>query len=120
MEPSRVLDPNGVSLVTFPPLEYTDTDHAAAYLVVYGLDFSPSALSGAYTYRVTYAGQTMEHVFYIDSGPDAPPPVLVANNAQNGLYFDPSLDGEGYNFVTTPAGTIIYFYGSDRFGNGSG
>jgi len=113
----EVLDPDGRSVVNFPPLEYTDSDHTAAYYILYGLDFTQSAISGAYTFKVTYGGQTMEHTFYINSGPDAPPTAVEANNAQNGLYYDPGKDGEGYNFVTTPAGTIIYFYGSDQFGN---
>ena len=28
-----------------------------------------------------------------------------------GLWYDPSLDGEGFNIITTPAGTVLFFYG---------
>jgi len=28
-----------------------------------------------------------------------------------GLWYDPSLDGEGFNIITTPTGTVVFFYG---------
>jgi hypothetical protein len=28
-----------------------------------------------------------------------------------GLWYDPSLDGEGFNIIATPAGTVLFFYG---------
>lgn len=36
--------------------------------------------------------------------------------ALSGLWFDPALDGEGYNVVVGDPGTVIYFYGSDADG----
>lgn len=112
----EVRGPNGTTLVPWT-FDYEDEPHAAALFVAWGIEFNNSAPSGAYLFRVTYAGVTREHTFYINSGPQAPPAAVVGNNAQNGLFYDPNKDGEGYNFVTTPSGTIIYFYGSDQFGN---
>ena len=37
---------------------------------------------------------------------------LIANlGAASGLWFDPALEGEGFNIVTTTAGAIVYYYG---------
>lgn len=112
----EIRDPSGTGVLQWT-FEYDDQDHAAALMVVWGVDLPQGATTGAYQFRVNYAGVMREHTFYINSGPNPPPNAKVDNNAYNGLYFDPDLDGEGYNFVTTPAGTIIYFYGNDQHGN---
>ncbi len=109
-------DSSGVQLLQWT-YDYEDSEHASAVMVVWGVDLASGAASGDYTFRVSYAGETREHTFYINSGPNPPPVATAANNAQNGLFFDPGLDGEGYNFVTAGAGTIVYFYGSDQNGN---
>lgn len=111
----EVLGPSGTQPIPWT-FEY-DAEHAAGLMVVWAIEFTSNAPSGAYTYRATYGGVAREHTFYINSGPNPPPAAVVANNAQNGLFFDPGKDGEGYNFVTAGAGTVIYFYGSDKFGN---
>ncbi len=96
--------------------EQEDFDHAGAFFVVFGAPFrNPPA--GTYRLIVTYSGSTSEHTFYINSSPDPLPSAVVGNNAYNGLWYDPSLDGEGYNIITADVGTIIYFYGSDSKGN---
>lgn len=112
----EVRDPNGVPVVQWN-YAYQDGDHEPAVMLVWGIEFPGNASAGAYTFRVNYGGKTEQHTFYINSGPPGPANVPVANNAANGLFFDPSLDGEGFNFVTTASGTIIYFYGSDSSGN---
>lgn len=112
----EVRDPNGTPVIQWT-YQYEEGDHEPAVMLVWGIEFPGNAAAGAYTFRVTYAGDTQEHTFYISSSPPSPPSASVENNAANGLFFDASLDGEGYNFVTTPAGTIIYFYGSDSHGN---
>lgn len=112
----RILGPGGDQLLQWS-FDYPDAEHEAALMVVWSVDIPQGAAAGAYTFRVRYAGQTLNHTFYVDSGPNPPPVATAANNAANGLFFDPGLDGEGYNFVTSGAGTIIYFYGSDKFGN---
>ena len=44
--------------------------------------------------------------------------VLVANPAGlAGLWFDPALDGEGFNLIVSDIGTIIYFYGYSASGD---
>ncbi|HKJ18566.1 MAG TPA: peptidoglycan DD-metalloendopeptidase family protein [Xanthomonadales bacterium] len=114
----EIRDPSGITVVNFGNFEWTQSDHAAGASVITGaVEFPSNAESGEYTLRVTYGSAVQEHKFYIDSSPPTPPGATVANNAQNGLFFDPGKDGEGYNFVTTASGTIIYFYGSDKFGN---
>ena len=103
------------------PLEWTysetDFDHAFEVMIVYSLESYVFAPSGAYTFAVTYGGNTVEHVFYLNSGPDPLPEAVVGNNAYTGAWYDPTLDGEGYNIVTTEGGTVAYFYGSDERGN---
>jgi hypothetical protein len=85
--------------------------------VVFSVQFPKGIASGAYVFSVTFDGNTMDHTFYINSGPDSLPVTVAANNAYNGAWYDPLLDGEGYNIVTTDSGTGIYFYGSDINGN---
>jgi hypothetical protein len=113
-----LLDSNGTQLLSFAdelPEEFGE--FASGFISIYQIDIPSQATSGAYTFRVTYGSVVREHTFYINSGPPALPVATVFNNAYNGLWYDPSLDGEGYNFVTADAGTIVYFYGSDAQGN---
>lgn len=112
----EVRDPNGIQILSWT-FDLEDAEHFAGLMVVWSVQFSGSEPSGAYRYRATYGGNALEHTFYIDSAPNPPPAATPANNAYNGLWFDPALEGEGYNFVTASAGTVIYFYGSDQFGN---
>jgi murein DD-endopeptidase MepM/ murein hydrolase activator NlpD len=79
--------------------------------------FGAPAAEGKYSWRATFGGQTQEHDFHVGSGPDPAPEAKTANNAFTGLWYDPLLDGEGFNIVTTQGGTIVYFYGSDSRGN---
>jgi len=37
--------------------------------------------------------------------------VIASLNGVAGLWYDPDLDGEGFNVITTPSGTVIFFYG---------
>ena len=36
---------------------------------------------------------------------------IAALNGIAGLWYDPSLDGEGFNIITTPSGMVLFFYG---------
>jgi len=36
---------------------------------------------------------------------------IASLNGVAGLWYDPDLDGEGFNVITTPSGTVIFFYG---------
>jgi len=92
-------------------------DFAPAFSVVWGLQSSEPMQEGKYSWRATYNGQTVEHSFYVGDGPDPAPEAKPANNAFTGLWYDPALDGEGFNIVTAEGGTIVYFYGSDSRGN---
>jgi hypothetical protein len=40
-----------------------------------------------------------------------PPPEDEKNNNWSGAWFDPSLNGEGYQIFDTPVGWVIYFFG---------
>jgi hypothetical protein len=79
----------------------------------WGVDLPGNAASGEWTFTVTFEGQTLEHTFYVDAAPQPAAPMPESNNAFNGSWYDPVLDGEGYNIVTADEGTVIYFYGSD-------
>jgi len=37
--------------------------------------------------------------------------------AISGLWYDPSLNGEGYNLISSPAGQVLFYYGHDDSGN---
>lgn len=97
--------------------QQSEFDFASALSVVFSVQFPEGVASGAYIFAVTFDGQTMEHTFYINSEPDPLPVTVEANNAYNGAWYDPSLDGEGYNIVASDSGTGVYFYGSDVNGN---
>ncbi len=45
-------------------------------------------------------------------------PVLASANcaAVSGLWFDPALDGEGFNLLETGSGLVVTFYGYDKSG----
>jgi len=98
---------------------YSDNtlDFAPSVSVVWGLQSSEPLQEGKYSWRATYNGQTLEHSFYVGAGPDPAPETKPANNAFTGLWYDPALDGEGFNIVTAEGSTIVYFYGSDNRGN---
>jgi hypothetical protein len=110
----RVLRPNG-SVVTewdhASPAEY----YSGSYWY-WSIAFPASYPAGEYTFEVSFEGQTLSHKFYIDASPPAAPLMPSSNNAYNGSWYDPSMDGEGYNIVTADAGTVIYFYGNDADG----
>lgn len=36
---------------------------------------------------------------------------IAALNGIAGLWYDPSLDGEGFNVISTPSGMVLFFYG---------
>ncbi len=36
---------------------------------------------------------------------------IASLNGVAGLWFDPAFDGEGFNVITTPSGTVLFFYG---------
>jgi murein DD-endopeptidase MepM/ murein hydrolase activator NlpD len=84
--------------------------------ITWGLQFSNAIPEGQYTWRATYEGRSLSHIFHVGSGPDDPA-AIPANNAYTGLWYDTDLDGEGFNVVTANAGTIFYFYGNDNRGN---
>jgi len=41
----------------------------------------------------------------------------TAEGELSGLFFDPALDGEGFNLVVSGAGAVIFYYGFDSQGN---
>jgi len=81
------------------------------------MNLGESPTLGKYRFRAMFGGQTEEYFFYVGDGPNPAPATKPANNAFAGLWFDPELDGEGFNIVTAEGGTIVYFYGSDNRGN---
>lgn len=43
--------------------------------------------------------------------PTRPQSDIAALNGIAGLWYDPSLDGEGFNVISTPSGMVVFFYG---------
>lgn len=111
-----VRDPNGQAIIS---TSYTNDapGHFTSLTLTASFPLSPQTMVGKYSWEATYAGQTMKHNFYVGAGPDPLPQAKPANNAFTGLWYDPALEGEGFNIVTSDAGTIVYFYGSDDRGN---
>jgi len=55
-----------------------------------------------------------EYALFTDAATPLPTQQQSAINSLNGvagLWYDPDLDGEGFNVITTPSGTVIFFYG---------
>ena len=92
-------------------------DFLSSLSLTTSLNLGNSPDLGKYSFRATFGGQVEEHNFYVGDGPDPAPETKPANNAYTGLWYDPALDGEGFNIVTAEGGTIVYFYGSDSRGN---
>lgn len=111
-----IRQPNGVTLTNF---EFGDPDNDVPGGFRWGIqtNLPADAMAGEWEFEATWNGETYTHLFYVDADPPGPNPIDVSNNQFNGLWYDPALDGEGYNIVTTPSGTVIYFYGSDEHGN---
>jgi hypothetical protein len=74
-------------------------------------------MSGEWKLEVSFMGKNQSHSFWVNATPPPAPVQVLANNAYNGLWYDPDLSGEGFNFITSPSGTVIFFYGSDKDGN---
>lgn len=112
----EVIGPSGQQVLA---TTYTNTNpgHLSSVTITFEFLLSQSPQIGKYIWRASYGGQTQEHFFYIGPGPAPEPGAIAANNAYAGLWYDPLLDGEGLNIVTSGAGTIIYYYGSDNRGN---
>ena len=110
-----VRDPGGSTVFA---TSFSDPTFDYAPVVTVRWEFPPGlTAAGRYTWAATFGGQTVEHPFWIDDEPDPAPAARTANNAYTGLWYDPALDGEGFNIVTADGGTIVYFYGSDNRGN---
>ena len=112
----EVLDPSG-QLVLASTYSIPNQGLFPAVQVSVNFQLAQPALDGEFTWRITYAGNTLDHSFHVGAGPDPAPEAVPANNAFTGLWYDPAFDGEGFNIVTTDGGTIVYFYGSDDRGN---
>jgi murein DD-endopeptidase MepM/ murein hydrolase activator NlpD len=112
----EVLDPSG-QVILATTYSNTTPGHFAFIQIYWNFQLPQPAIDGEYTWRIRYAGNTLDHSFYVGAGPDPAPEAMPANNAFTGLWYDPAFDGEGFNIVTTDGGTIVYFYGSDDRGN---
>jgi len=111
----QLLAPNG-QVAWEQTYTQNEFEFAPNVSIAWGLQFSSAIPEGQYTWRATYAGRSLSHVFHVGSEP-SDPAAVAANNAYTGLWYDTELDGEGFNVVTANAGTIFYFYGNDDRGN---
>lgn len=92
-------------------------DRLRAWSTGFDTNLPGNAMAGEWKFEVTFDGETDSHSFWVNTSPPVPAAPTVANNAYAGLWYDQSLSGEGYNVITSPAGTVIFFYGSDEDGN---
>jgi len=92
-------------------------DRLRVNLLTFGTTVPGNAASGEWTVEVTFNGETERHSFWVNASPPAGPVPTMGNNAFAGLWYDQLLSGEGFNVITSPAGTVIFFYGSDEDGN---
>jgi len=56
----------------------------------------------------------VEYAHFSDAAvplPTMPESQIAGLSGIAGLWYDPSLDGEGFNVITTPSGTVVFFYG---------
>ena len=110
----RITRPNGSTAYEW---DHSSTaEHAASIYWYWRISLPASAQSGEWLFEVTYEEQSLEHRFYVDAAPPPAPVMPESNNAYNGAWYDPSLEGEGYNILTADSGTVVYFYGSDSDG----
>ena len=110
----KVAGPDGSTFIEWD--HSSPEEHYTASGWTWSINLPGNAPGGEWTFSVQFEQQTLEHKFYVNASPPPPTAMPTANNAYNGAWFDQSRDGEGYNIVTTPAGTAIYFYGSDSHG----
>ncbi len=111
----EIREPDGSLIASSGYTEETN-EHVASAMLIFSIELPTSAMPGNWEYRVSFAGETYTHPFRVDIASPDPAVLSASNNAYNGLWYDPALDGEGYNIVTTRGGTVLYFYGSDRNG----
>ena len=91
-------------------------EHFASSYWYWSITLPGDAPGGEWSFTVTYEEQTLQHEFYVNATPPPGPVMPESNNAYNGAWYDQSLEGEGYNILTTDSGTVVYFYGSDSDG----
>ena len=112
---AELVQPDGAVVARWAYEEDAENHYASAlWTLSYGLP--TSAQAGSWRFVARYEGKVRSHTFRVDTPPPSAPSLPPGNNAYNGLWYDPLLDGEGYNIVTSPAGTVIYYYGSDAGG----
>jgi hypothetical protein len=63
--------------------------------------------------------QATEYALFSDAATPLPtdaPSSIQSLNGLAGLWYDPDLDGEGFNVITTSSGIVIFYYGFDAEG----
>ena len=102
---------------TFLSYDWTSTeDEPGAQTITLGTNLPGNAPPGQWTYEAAFQGQVISRAFWVGTDVPLKAGLMASANAYNGLWYDPTLDGEGYNIVTTPSGTSVLFYGSDQHG----
>lgn len=110
-----LLQPDGTIAARWTYTETADVHYPFAIWTL-GHNLPGSAQAGSWRLLVRYEGKEQSHTFRVDAPPPSAPSLPATNNAYNGLWYDPLFDGEGYNIVTSPSGTVIYYYGNDARG----
>lgn len=112
----RVKTPDGQVVL---PIDYANNsvEHSASQIIWWGFTLPGNAPAGEWTFEADFKGDTLVHSFWVDAQPPGVVNPPAANNAYNGLWYDPTLDGEGLNIIAAESGLIVYFYGNDSRGN---
>ena len=97
--------PNG-NLFTSTSYTEQNNAHIASAFISFSFGLPSSAMAGEWRFVVRYKGEEGTHGFYVDATRPDPPVLASSNNAYNGLWYNPDLSGDGYNIITTRAGTV--------------
>ncbi len=94
-----------------------NVDHYAASYWYWGDQLPNDAPEGTWVFEVTYVGQTHQHAFEVGDSEEPQFEAAPSSAKFAGLWFDVSRSGEGLNIIPSPAGVLVYYFGSDREGN---
>ena len=107
--------PDG-SVFASETFEQSATQTLRAYYRWYEYPLPANAPAGAWTVEARVEDSVGSHTFYVDASPPKTPVSAPENVRFAGLWFNPDDSGEGYNFITSRSGFVVYYYGNDRDG----
>lgn len=101
-----VLDPDGNVFTSFT-FTLDGVLHYNASYWWWPINLPVDAVTGAWTFRATYEGNTVEHKFAVGQVQVSTQPIPDTNAEYAGLWYSPALEGEGFNLVPTASGLVV-------------